>query len=150
MSYMQPLGSQLTGHALGHRPQAGLGRGEGGEPVLAAQGLALAPVNRMVPRPRGVITRAASRPARKPAKQAISQTLLNTWAVVSLIEKRTFAPMLNTTTSSGPTCGLDGVDQGDHLLPRIARRRRTRELCRRSRGSTPPSPPADPGDAVAG
>ena len=38
--------------------------------------LAVAPVNRMVPRPRGTIALAASRPTRKPAKQAISQTLM--------------------------------------------------------------------------
>ena len=48
---------------------------------------------------------AASRPARKPAKQAISQTLRNTRAVVSAIGKRTFAPMLKTQTSMGRDVG---------------------------------------------
>ena len=37
--------------------------------------LAVAPVKMMVPWPRGSITLAASRPIRKPLKQAISQTL---------------------------------------------------------------------------
>ena len=35
---------------------------------------AVAPVKRIVPRPRGSMSFAASRPVRKPAKQAISQT----------------------------------------------------------------------------
>ena len=37
---------------------------------------AVAPVNRIVPRPRGPMTRAASRPVKKPARAAISQTLV--------------------------------------------------------------------------
>ena len=37
--------------------------------------LAVAPVKMIVPCPRGTMTRAASRPIRKPAKAAISQTL---------------------------------------------------------------------------
>ena len=36
---------------------------------------AVAPVNRIVPLPRGPITLAASRPVKKPARAAISQTL---------------------------------------------------------------------------
>ena len=48
-----------------------------------------------------VIRLAASRPARKPPKQAISQTFWYTREVVSVMPKRTLAPMLNTTTSSG-------------------------------------------------
>ena len=63
--------------------------------------LAVAPVKRIVPRPRGVITRATSRPIRKPASAPISHTLRYTRSVVSVTSKRTLAPMLNTATSIG-------------------------------------------------
>ena len=55
----------------------------------------------MLPLPRGSISRADSRPARKPAQQAISQTLRNTRSVVSRIGKLTLAPTLKMQTSSG-------------------------------------------------
>ncbi|MNL48560.1 hypothetical protein D3C87_1714290 [compost metagenome] len=63
--------------------------------------LAVAPVKKIEPRWRGSIARAASRPIRKPPKQAISHTLKYTREVVSRIGKLTLAPMLNTATSSG-------------------------------------------------
>ena len=55
----------------------------------------------MLPLPRGSISRADSRPARKPAQQAISQTFRNTRSVVSRIGKLTLAPTLKMQTSSG-------------------------------------------------
>src|SRR5689334_24254922 len=55
----------------------------------------------MLPLPRGTISRADSRPARKPAQHAISQTFRNTRSVVSRIGKLTLAPTLKMQTSSG-------------------------------------------------
>ena len=55
----------------------------------------------LVPRPRGNITLVHSRPIKKPPNHAISQTLKYTRAVVSVMPKRTLAPMLNTATSIG-------------------------------------------------
>jgi hypothetical protein len=55
----------------------------------------------IVPRPRVSITFAVSRPIRKPLKQAISHTFWYTREVVSVMPKRTLAPMLNTATSIG-------------------------------------------------
>src|SRR5712671_6557741 len=68
---------------------------------LPPRKLAVAPVKKMLPLPRGSINRADSRPATKPAQQAISQTLRNTRSVVSRIGKLTLAPMLKMHTSSG-------------------------------------------------
>jgi len=51
---------------------------------------------------------ATSRPIKKPPKQAISQTLKYTREVVSVIEKRTLAPMLNTATSIGAISRSNG------------------------------------------
>jgi len=62
---------------------------------------AVAPVKKMLPLPRGSISRADSRPATKPAQQAISHTLRNTRSVVSSIGKLTLAPTLKMQTSSG-------------------------------------------------
>jgi hypothetical protein len=62
---------------------------------------AVAPVKKMLPLPCGSISRADSRPARKPAQQAISQTLRKTRSVVSRIGKLTLAPILKIVTSSG-------------------------------------------------
>src|ERR1700687_3736541 len=62
---------------------------------------AVAPVKKMLPWPRGSISRAASRPETKPAQQAISQTFRNTRSVVSRIGKLTLAPTLKMQTSSG-------------------------------------------------
>ena len=76
----------------------------------------------IVPRPRGSMTLATSRPIRKPPKQAISQTFWYTRAVVSVMPKRTLAPMLNTATSIGAISRSMRLDQRDHLvfLARIA------------------------------
>src|SRR6267154_2047076 len=62
---------------------------------------AVAPVKKMLPLPRGSISRAASRPETKPAQQAISHTFRNTRSVVSRIGKLTLAPILKMQTSSG-------------------------------------------------
>ena len=63
---------------------------------------AVAPVNRMVPRPRATCRLATSRAFRKPEKQAISQILKYLRAVSSRMLHGTLAPMLNTSTSIGP------------------------------------------------
>src|SRR5437868_6763169 len=55
----------------------------------------------MLPCPLSSIKRADSRPARKPAQHAISQTFRNTRSVVSRIGKLTLAPTLKMQTSSG-------------------------------------------------
>mmetsp|Transcript_2113 Transcript_2113/g.4023 ORF Transcript_2113/g.4023 Transcript_2113/m.4023 type:complete len:216 (-) Transcript_2113:915-1562(-) len=64
--------------------------------------LAVAPVKIIVPRCRGFIALATSRPVKKAENAAISQTLRYTRAVVSAIPNRTFAPMLCTAISIGP------------------------------------------------
>ena len=61
---------------------------------------AVAPVKKMLPLPRGSISRADSRPATKPAQHAISHTFRNTRSVVSRIGKLTLAPTLKMQTSS--------------------------------------------------
>src|ERR1700730_18623533 len=68
---------------------------------LPPRKLAVAPVKTLLPLPRGTISRADSRPARKPAQHAISQTFRNTRSVVSRIGKLTLAPMLKMHTSRG-------------------------------------------------
>ena len=78
--------------------------------------LAVAPVNRIVPRPRGAMRRAASRPVKKPAKQAISHTFKYTCARPPRIEKFTLAPMWKARTSTGPTLALDPLEHSDDLL----------------------------------
>ncbi len=74
MGHMNAFRPQLPGQALGQGPQRELGAGEGAETGAAAQGSG-GPGENQRPLCRGTITRAASRPVRKPAKAAISQTL---------------------------------------------------------------------------
>ena len=64
---------------------------------------AVAPVNKIVPRPRSTWRLATSRAFKKPLKQAISQILKYFRAVSSRMLQGTLAPMLNTSTSMGPT-----------------------------------------------
>src|SRR4030088_3139342 len=66
---------------------------------LPPRRLAVAPGEKMLPRPGGSISRADSRPARKPAQHAISHTLRNTRSVVSRIGKLTLAPTLKMQRS---------------------------------------------------
>jgi hypothetical protein len=94
---------ELPRGALGERAERRLGRRAKAEKPLPPRTDAVAPVKMMVPRPRGTMTRPASRAVRKPAKQAISHTFVKTRVVVSTRGKRTFAPMLKTTTSIAPS-----------------------------------------------
>ena len=71
--------------------------------VARSPALAAAPVNRMVPRPRSSMWRAASRPVTNPAKQASCQTRWNSMPEVSSAPARVLAPALNRQASSGPT-----------------------------------------------
>ena len=98
---MDSLRAQFPGQTLAECAQAELCAGKRQRSPLPPRRLAVAPVNRILPLPRGNMQRAASRPARKPAKQAISQTFLKTREVISVIGKLTFAPMLKITDSSG-------------------------------------------------
>ena len=69
------LRPELARHALRQRPQRVLGAGEGGRSRAEPRMLAVAPVKMIVPRPRGSIALATSRPIRKPPSAPISQTL---------------------------------------------------------------------------
>ncbi len=60
--------------------------------------------------------RAASRPLRKPLKQAISQILKYLRAVSSTTLDGTLAPMLKTSTSTGPISRSIRVTRRDHLF----------------------------------
>ena len=74
MGDMHALRPEFARQTLRQRPQSMLGAGEGGKARAAADARGRAGEEHR-PLPRGTITRAASRPARKPAKAAISQTL---------------------------------------------------------------------------
>ncbi|MNV97447.1 hypothetical protein D3C71_1925710 [compost metagenome] len=63
---------------------------------------AVAPVKRIVPRPRSTILRATSRAFRNALKVAISQIFMYLRPVSSRMLLGTLAPMLNTITSMGP------------------------------------------------
>ena len=78
--------------------------------------LAVAPVKMIVPRPRGIMRRAASRPVRKPASAHNSQILRYLRAVSSRIGAGTLAPMLKTRTSTAPDVALDTREQLDHRI----------------------------------
>src|SRR4029079_2531416 len=81
MRDMDVFGPEFAGHRLRHGAKPEFGAGKGGEP-LPPRTDAVAPVKKMLPLPRGSIRRADSRPARKPAQQAISQTFRKTRSVV--------------------------------------------------------------------
>ena len=119
---MDVLRAELARHALRQRAQAELG-GRERRVALAAAQAAVAPVKKIEPRARGSITRAASRPVRKPARHAISQTLRNTRLVVSGIGKLTLAPTLKTHDFEGPELALDRLETPTHvgLVARIER-----------------------------
>ena len=74
--HVNALRPKFARHALGQRPKRVLGAREKAENSERPRTLAVAPVKITVPRPRGVITRAASRPAMKPDSAAISHTLV--------------------------------------------------------------------------
>ncbi len=84
-------------------------------------------MKKILPLPRGTISRADSRPARKPAQQAISQTLRNTRSVVSRIGKLTLAPTLKMHDFQRRML-VGVVEKGRDLvfLPRVERARDNR------------------------
>ena len=90
--------SRAIACATARRPNLALAKAAYPAPPLNE---AVAPVKKILPLPRGNISLAASRPARKPELQAISHTLRSTRSVVSRIAKLTLAPMLKMQTSSG-------------------------------------------------
>ena len=71
----------------------------GGRPLIEA----VAPLKIMVPRPRGIIRRPASRPTRKPPRQPTRQTCSKNSASVSSSGLGKLLPALYTTQSSTPS-----------------------------------------------
>ncbi len=98
---------------------------------------AVAPVKKMLPWPRGSISRADSRPARKPAQHAISQTLRNTRSVVSRIGKLTLAPTLKIVTSSGACLSASLRKAATSSSFRASSDARRRSIRRRLRSPSP-------------
>ena len=75
--------------------------------------LAVAPVNRMAPRPRSSMWRAASRPVTNPAKQASCQTRWNRVPVVSNAAGTEGRPGVEQAGLERADIALDGFEQGD-------------------------------------